>query len=310
MPDHAPASSPRAGSVRRVSTPPFLEPPEGTRRERLSGRHGELAALALDPPVGVTRRAPVLLVPGFTGSKEDFVAVLGPIAAAGHPVVAVDQRGQFESAVAAGLDGDPAGYDAERLGEDLVEIAHTLGRSVGAPVHLVGHSFGGIVARAAVTADRAPWASLTLMCSGPGPIPGPTADQLRLMIQVLPAMDLATIWEAKLRLDEQAGAERADPDTEAFLRRRFLANSPVALRRLAEQLLAAPAGTYGIESLALRVLVLYGRDDDAWTPSSQEQHARDLGARHVVVERAGHSPAAEAPDVTAQALAEFWAAEG
>ena len=41
--------------------------------------------------------APVLLVPGYTGSKEDFIAVLAPLAAAGHEVLAIDQRGQYES---------------------------------------------------------------------------------------------------------------------------------------------------------------------------------------------------------------------
>lgn len=293
-----------------MSTPPFLHPPAGTRRERLAGAHGELAALVLDPPDGVARRAPALLVPGFTGSKEDFIAVLGPIAAAGHPVVAVDQRGQYESVVAGAEDADPATYDAAALAADVVAIGHALSAADGGGVHLVGHSFGGIVARTAVAADPAPWASLTLMSSGPGPIPGTSADQLGLIAQALPGLPLATIWEAKGRLEEQAGLAKAEPETEDFLRGRFLANSPVALKRLAEQLLTAPEGTYGIEALDLPVLVVYGSLDDAWTPASQEQHARDLGAGHVVIEGAGHSPAAEDPEATARALTEFWAAEG
>jgi pimeloyl-ACP methyl ester carboxylesterase len=40
----------------------------------------------------------VLLVPGYTGSKEDFLPLLRPLARAGFRAVAMDQRGQFESA--------------------------------------------------------------------------------------------------------------------------------------------------------------------------------------------------------------------
>jgi pimeloyl-ACP methyl ester carboxylesterase len=293
-----------------VSTPPFLDPPEGTRRERLAGAHGELAALVLDPPPGTQRGAPALLVPGFTGSKEDFIAVLAPIAAAGHPVVAVDLRGQFESVVAGAVDEDPGTYDVAALAADVVAIGTALAASSGTRVHLVGHSFGGVVSRAAVAADPAPWASLTLMASGPGPIPGTSADNLGLIAQVLPAMDLATVWEAKGRLEEQAGVAKADAATEDFLRRRFLANSPLALKRLAEQLLVAPEGTYGIDSLGIPVLVLYGDLDDAWTPESQAMNAKQLGADHVVIEGAGHSPAADDPETTARALTDFWAARG
>jgi pimeloyl-ACP methyl ester carboxylesterase len=216
----------------------------------------------------------VLLVPGFTGSKEDFIAVLAPIAAAGHPVVAVDQRGQFES-VEPGPDGeDPASYDATVLAEDVVALAAALG--AGDRVHLVGHSFGGIVARAAVAAAPSRWVSLTLMSSGPGPVPHPAAENLGLLAKVLPDLDLATVWAAKAQLEAQAGVAPDPPETEAFLRRRFLANSPVALRRLADQLLSAPDSTYGIETLSLRVLVLPSRrptTPDVSAPSTSSSRA-------------------------------------
>ena len=43
-----------------------------------------------------------MLIPGFTGSKEDFLPILEPLAAAGRTVYAVDQRGQYQSPHAAG----------------------------------------------------------------------------------------------------------------------------------------------------------------------------------------------------------------
>ena len=38
-----------------------------------------------------------VFVPGWTGSKEDFVAILAPLADAGYHVVALDQKGQYET---------------------------------------------------------------------------------------------------------------------------------------------------------------------------------------------------------------------
>ena len=66
-------------------------------------------------------RGTAVLVPGFTGSKEDFIAVLAPLTAAGWQVVAFDQRGQFE---VAGLDrGRGPIYTAEALAADVVAVA-------------------------------------------------------------------------------------------------------------------------------------------------------------------------------------------
>src|SRR5439155_8725343 len=44
-----------------------------------------------------TSGAVVLFVPGYTGSKEDFMPLLRPLANAGYRAVAIDQRGQYES---------------------------------------------------------------------------------------------------------------------------------------------------------------------------------------------------------------------
>ena len=51
------------------------------------------------------RAPPALLVPGYTGSKEDFLAVLESLAGR-TAVVAIDLRGQYQCAPAA----DRAGY--------------------------------------------------------------------------------------------------------------------------------------------------------------------------------------------------------
>jgi pimeloyl-ACP methyl ester carboxylesterase len=280
-----------------VSTPRFLDLPAGVQATRVPAARGELAALTAT--ASGERRAPVLLVPGFTGSKEDFLAVLAPLAAAGHPVTAVDQRGQFESPG----DSDPASYDVKVLAQDLLAVA----RGLGEPVHLVGHSFGGLVARAVALAEPAALRTLTLLASGPAALPRPAASNLALIAQALPVMDLPSIWVAKRQIETQQGLSPAAPEIEEFLRRRFVANDPVALLRFAEQLLAEEDQVDDLAAVGLPVLVLFGADDDAWPAGLQAEMAARLGARTVSLPGCGHSPAAECPDATVQALIDFWA---
>jgi pimeloyl-ACP methyl ester carboxylesterase len=277
-----------------VSTPPFLELPEGVRAERVPTTRGALAALRADG-----EGSPVLLVPGFTGSKEDFIAVLAPIAGAGHPVVTYDQRGQFEST---GPD-DPSTYDVATLAEDLLEVV----ASLGGPVHLLGHSFGGLVSRAATIAAPDAVRSLTLLDSGPAAIPHPSASNVALLAQVLPGMDLPTIWAAKRQMEAPHEPEPPPPHIEEWLRKRFLANSPACLKRMAEQLLTELDRSDELAALDLPVLVAYGETDDAWPAATQADMAVRLGAATAVITGAGHSPAADRPEATAAALLEFWA---
>lgn len=128
-----------------MSTPPFLTLPRCARALRLSTSRGGFAALRAEPDGPV--RGSALLVPGFTGSKEDFIALLEPLAAAGYRVTAVDQRGQYET----GGPDDPAAYAVEALGADVRALTEAVAAD-GGPPHLLGHSFGGQVVREAVLA--------------------------------------------------------------------------------------------------------------------------------------------------------------
>jgi pimeloyl-ACP methyl ester carboxylesterase len=233
------------------------------------------------------------------GSKEDFIAVLALIAAAGHPVTAIDQRGQFESV---GTD-DRTAYDVASLADDVLDVANALGE----PVHLVGHSFGGLVSRAAALAAPHALRSLTLLDSGPSAVPEPASTNLALLAQALPLMEMPQIWVAKRQIDAQNEPEPPAPDIEDWMRRRFLANHPTSLLRIAEQLLSEPDRIDELAKLDLAVLVAYGETEDAWPPPLQEQMAERLGAAHIVISRAGHSPAVDQPEVTAQVLTHFWA---
>ncbi len=243
----------------------------------------------------------VLLLPGWTGSKEDFLAVLPYLSAAGRRVVAVDQRGQYETP---GPD-DKSAYSLESLGLDAVALARALNAG---PVHLVGHSFGGLVARSGVLERPDAFASVTLLCSGPAGMVGEQAELLRLMTEAIPANGLAAVYDAKRALERARGMAEPPAEIEDFLRRRFLANHPVSLTEITRQLVDAPNLVTELAHCRVPALVAYGVDDDGWSVDVQRTMGERLRARQAAIPGAGHSPAVEQPVATAQALTAFWAA--
>jgi pimeloyl-ACP methyl ester carboxylesterase len=253
-------------------------------------------------------------VPGFTGSKEDFIAVMAPIGAAGFPVVAYDQRGQLGTA-ALTPGPPPESWSMQAYATDLLAVAEAVAAPDGSgAVHLLGHSFGGLVARMAVITEPARFRSLVLLDSGPASI-GPERDgRLLALADGLPSLGLATVWGIMQALEVEAGNHPpAHPGIADFVERRFLAHDPEGLASMArllatepdrtDELVAALKGTAGPLD---RVLVAFGADDDAWSPEIQQETASRLGAPAVSFPEAAHSPAAEAPGPTAQALVAFW----
>jgi pimeloyl-ACP methyl ester carboxylesterase len=295
-----------------VSTPTVLELPAGVRRTTIRTARGAFAALEAIPASGVCEREGALLVPGYTGSKEDFIAILDLLADGSRQVTAIDMRGQFETAGTR----DPDGYAAAALGADILAIMYETGAR-----HLVGHSYGGLIGREAALAEGgAGFASLTLMSSGPAALTGPRARELRAMLAALGLADepgagpppepadlqagIADVW--RVHLEPQAVAAAVPAPVVAFLARRMLANDPSGLVLMARHMLAAPDRTAELARLDLPVLVIYGEDDNAWSPVAQETMAQRLGARRLCIPAAAHSPAVEAPATTASALTQFW----
>ena len=281
-----------------MSTPRFLSLPPGVRAQQIETPAGTFAALEALPVRGVPERWPALLVPGYTGSKEDFIAIFQTLAQAGRRVVAIDMRGQFETK---GPD-DPAAYTCEALGEDIDAVATVVGG--GEPVHLVGHSFGGLVTREAVIGGATKLASYTLMSSGPAGISGPREKICRDLLRELPEVGLEHLWTH--RMEPEALVTGIPDDVVAFLRRRLFANAPAGLMTMAEQVLGAADRVDDLSEVDVAILVLYGEHDDGWSPAIQAEMAHRLDADCVVVPGALHSPAVEAPETTAHALTRFW----
>ncbi|MEV5897045.1 alpha/beta fold hydrolase [Nonomuraea fuscirosea] len=281
-----------------MSTPRFLDLPPGVAPQKIETPQGTFAALEALPVSGVVERWPALLVPGLTGSKEDFIAVLMTLAQSGRRVVAIDLRGQYETP---GPE-TPDAYTCAALGADVDLLAQVVGG--GDPVHLVGHSFGGLVAREAVVDGRTKFASFTLMGSGPGAIEGRRARNGKKIMEEIPVLGLEHVWHH--RLEPEALAADVSDEILAFLRKRLLTNSPTGLSRMAEEVLTMRDRTDELRQVEIPTLVLYGEHDDGWPPDAQSEMAARLGADCVVVPGAVHSPAVEAPETTAAALVRFW----
>jgi pimeloyl-ACP methyl ester carboxylesterase len=283
-----------------VSTPRFLTLPPGVRRTDITTSRGTFAALEALPGSGVCERCPALLVPGFTGSKEDFIAVLQTLAGAGRRVIALDMRGQYES----GGPDDESAYTCAALGADIAAVLEHFDEDV----HLVGHSFGGLVTREAVIADPSALASYTLMSSGPAAIGGAREVEGRVLLAALPKVGLEHLWET--RMEPDAVAKGVPREIVTFLRRRMFMNAQAGLVGMAREVLSCADRVTELakvaDEAALPILVLYGEDDDAWEPHEQAAMAEHLGARKVVIPGAAHSPAVEAPETTASALTSFW----
>jgi pimeloyl-ACP methyl ester carboxylesterase len=290
-----------------VSVPRSARLPAGVDRTTLPAAHGELAAIVAEPSAPASAGGPtdVLCVPGYTGSKEDFAPVLPLLAAAGLRTWAIDLRGQYHSR---GDDStDPAVFRRDALAGDVASLVARLGRP-----HLVAHSYGGIVSRAAVLAGARP-ASLSMLGSGPAGIQGNRLFLIEAMQPILADGGVEAVWAAAEAVNANDPRSAGAPaDVQAFLAERFLASPAAALRAMGEDLRDEPDQVAALAEIArsagIPLFVAHGQDDDAWPPEVQRDMAERLGAAYAVIPDSLHSPAVEAPEATAAALLGFWRA--
>jgi pimeloyl-ACP methyl ester carboxylesterase len=268
---------------------------EGVSVVALPAAVGELTAFHVKP--SGQSRGKVLIVPGFTGSKEDFRTFVPVIAERGFEVLAYSQRGQADSVAPVGVEN----YALDDFARDAIEVAGFVGD--GQPVHLLGHSFGGCVARAAAIAQATAFRSLTLLCSGPNGWPGRHQDTT----DAVAAGGSAGLWYRDN--PDTLGVSDADLDPElAFLRLRAERTSSDNLLAAADILRNDPDTTEELRQARIPTLVAHGEHDDKWPIDWQRDMAERLGAQYAVIPGGAHSPQVEAPEATADTLADFWGA--
>ncbi|PZE78272.1 alpha/beta fold hydrolase [Curtobacterium sp. MCBD17_019] len=285
------------GRVHRLQTvPPFgdLPTPDGVDVVGVDLPVGRLTAYR-GLPDGPSRGS-VLLVPGFTGSKEDFRPLVPLLRDAGWSVLAMSRRGQGDSAAPA----DPAAYTLDEEAADVVRVAALV--DDGAPVHLLGHSLGGVIARAAAVASPSAFRSVTMLCSGPHGWPNRMFLARRLAAEqgnraLFDAQNPIAIGVADAALDQAT----------RFARMRMDRSSTVGITTTAAILELADDTTAALRDTGLPTLVAHGEDDAAWPQVWQHDMAERLGARYAVIPDSAHSPAIEAPEATARLLDGFLA---
>ncbi|MFE7131449.1 alpha/beta fold hydrolase [Streptomyces sp. NPDC057638] len=277
-----------------MSRPPTFTPPPCARATTLRTERGDFAVLDARPEGPVTATA--LLLPGFTGSKEDFIAMLKPLTDSGYRAVAIDGRGQYETP---GPDS-PGAYTQDALARDVLAQAAAVDAG---PVHLLGHSLGGQISRAAVLLDPEPFRTLTLLSSGPARVTLDQREKVRLLSDALSVMGMDQVWDAMKALDPP---EEAETDG-AGLRARWLRHHPLQLTTTGHQLTVEPDRVEELAALrALPKHVVSGERDDTWPLPLLDAMAERLGADRTVIAGAEHSPNTDRPVKTSAAVSAFW----
>jgi pimeloyl-ACP methyl ester carboxylesterase len=306
-----------------MSTPPFINMPDGVglfappdaplpvlvaeARTDGAGDSDVTADSGAGPagrsgstPAPGNARGEVLLVPGFTGSKEDFIAILEPLAAFGWRVAAMDLPGQG-GAPALGPRGS---HTTRTLADSVAAVAEWF--APGRRVHLLGHSMGGLVTRELVLSEPERLASWTIMSSGPASIPAHGHTSLLQLEAALASAPIEAVWAAKEQMDRAGGWDPPSQEVADFCARRFLTNDPAALSDCAEILMTAPDLTEqlaaALDASMLPAAVVTGEIDDAWPPAVQERMAEQLRVPWHTLPGLGHNPATEDPLLTATAL--------
>lgn len=254
--------------------------PAGTVRSRFAAPSGELAIISLGDPA----HPRVVLAPGVTGSKEDFILIMPALAEAGFFVQAMDLAGQYESGAAGPQRGRR--YDYDLFVDDMIALLE--GGST--PVHLLGYSFAGTVAQ--LVAVRRPdlVRSLALLATPPDPGNG-FAHMKRLgwLARIANGSVGAFFMVNGVKLN----ATKVDPQRLAFVRSRFALTSRRSVSDIIDLMLHAPDVERDLERLDIPKLVVVG-EHDLWPSERAAAMADRIGARFAGYDT-GHSPSETAP---------------
>ncbi|WP_245907320.1 alpha/beta fold hydrolase [Leucobacter massiliensis] len=258
--------------------------PAGAVRDEFAAPSGPLARVSMGPADGER----VLLVPGMTGSKEDFTLMLPLLAAAGCRVESYDLAGQYESWQAGPERLSPPG-GSYTLGLFVDDLLAMLGAGA-APAHVLGYSFAGTVAGAAALRAPERFASLTLLSTPP--LAGRALRGFKILGPLHPrvrARSLGPVFIAALR----ANVHRAPADRAAFIRARLALTRPSSVGDILELMQRTPDLAAPLRATGIPILVVAGRGD-VWRLEDHRGFARRLGADLLVLPD-GHSPCETAP---------------
>ncbi|MEU0562213.1 alpha/beta fold hydrolase [Dactylosporangium sp. NPDC006015] len=268
----------------------------------LETARGAVSALRALPPPAADTGVPVVLCPGLIGSKEDFLPLLPALATAGYRAYAYDYRGHYSADRTNDRTDDRTDdHSIRRHAEDLIAVLDAVGGAE--PPHVVGHSYGGFVVRAAALAQPRRLGSAAFIGSGPG-MDGPKHRKiLGGFDHTLSLEGNAVMWPVVLRLIPEDDVARRE-----FWRTRLRLMRPAFVRGALAALAGESDRAGELRATRLSLLVMHGhRDRKLWSAAEFAGYAERAGATLAVIDGASHSPNLERPGVTAEALLRFWA---
>jgi len=254
---------------------------------------------------GAGERA-LVLVHGFTGSRDDFREQLPPLAALGR-TLALDQRGHGGSTNS----GKHELYTVANLVDDLAAAFDALGLE---RADLLGHSLGGAVALRFALAHPDRLASLVLLDTSAQPIRmrfsestrasiasfarehgmGALAKRTREMVVANPAAVPPSARRAQERMGEEVFWQR--------ILRKHEAMDPVAWDALSAEMGRLESSLDRLGEIRCPTTILVGAEDTPFLAPSDEMEKRIAGARRVTIPDAAHSPQLENPAAWLEAL--------
>ncbi|MCH4209313.1 alpha/beta fold hydrolase [Bifidobacterium sp.] len=271
----------------------------GLQTFAISAAVGDLTALATGNVMVAERLA--VFIPGFTGSKEDFVdffpVLMRSLDDGGcRAVLSYSQRGQADSASPRGIES----YTLDDFVGDACEVLQTLGAEH-RPVDLVGHSFGGVVARRIALRMPESVRSLTLFSTGATPIP--SSDETRKARGLLASIGPSLIYRSAY--PERGDEVQADPYVEMF-RLRAHATSLDNLLGISSILGSYADVTAELGGTGVPMLSVHGANDKVWPEGVYDDEARRLGIATISIAGAAHSAQIDEPARLAHVLTGFW----
>lgn len=268
--------------------------PQGAVRDAVDAPSGRLARVTLGPTEGPR----VVLVPGMTGSKEDFTLMMPLFAAAGSRVESFDLAGQYESAAAGpeNLVPPQRRYTQQLFVDDLLAVLE----SGPLPAHVLGYSFAGTVAQVAASRNPELFASLTLL-SAP-PLAGRALRGFKVLgplSHVVPPRALGPLFISALRHN----VHRAPRERAVFVTARFALTRLSSVADIMALMQRTPELSHELRAAGIPILVATGTGD-VWHTAAHRAFAERLGARLFVLPT-GHSPCETAPHQLTEAMLEL-----
>lgn len=248
--------------------------------------------------------APLFLLHGFTGAKEDFTDWLDPFADRGWHAVSPDHRGHGGS----GAPAEEAAYSFATFAGDVLGLADALGWD---RFCLLGHSMGGMVAQTVALLAPERVERLVLMDTTHVALEGidratadlavgmARAEGIDALADAIAALDgpLATEADARVRAERPGYVEFGD--------RKFRASSPAMYAAMVPEMFEQADRLGQLASLTMPVLVVVGEQDEPFIPASRRMADAIPGARLELVPDAGHSPQFEAPEAWWKVVSDF-----